>query len=309
MRGTDFRGLLRVVSHPMPRPFSFLITAILTASSLLFTVLPAQDEWLDSGTETLAERKLKQLVAQERSIWSSLMEATNEVDIEAVKPRFQDVIDGYEGLIRNNPEFTAGFVAYGLLLARIEERKASWAIFMQANKLNPNIAVVKNQLGNYLVEEARYKEALPYYLAAIELEPKEPLYHYQLGSLLTEFMEYFIRDNLYDRDTIERQMQQAFRQAADLDPSSWAYAYRYAESFYDLENPDWDQAISHWSSLEERAHPGIERQTVQLHEANILIKQNRYLAARDILEKVTEPVLSSNRRALEAELDGRVLFP
>ena len=101
-------------------------------------------------------------------------------------------------------------------------------------------------------------------------------------------------------------MQQAFRQAAELDPDSWAYAYRYAESYYDLEDPDWDEAISHWSSLEERARPGIERQTVQLHEANIMIKQNRYLAARDMLEEVTEPVLKSNRQALEAELDGRL---
>lgn len=290
----------------MPRSVPFLFLAIFAAFLLSATVVSAQDEWLDPGEETLPERNLKQLVAKERAIWANLLEATNEVDIEAAKPRLQEVIDGYDRLIRENPEFVPALVAYGLLLARIDERKASWSVFIQANKLDPNIAVVKNQLGNYLVEEARYKEALPYYLAAIELEPKEALYHYQLGSLLTEFMEYFLRDRLYDRETIEGQMQAAFRQAAELDPDSWAYAYRYAESFYDLENPDWDEAISYWSSLEERARPGIERQTVQLHEANILIKQKRYLAARDILEEVTEPVLRSNRQALEAELDGRL---
>jgi len=289
----------------MPRLIPSHFLAII--AGLIFSQAPviAQKQMDFAVEETLAERNLKQLVAKERAIWASLREATNEVDIEAAKPRFQDVIDRYDSLIRDNPEFVPGFVAYGLLLARIEERKASRAIFMQANKLDPNIAVVKNQLGNYLVEEARYKEALPYYLAAIELEPREPLYHYQLGVLLTEFMDYFLRDRLYDRKTIEGQMQKAFLRASELDPDSWAYAYRYAESFYDLENPDWDKAISHWSSLEERARPGIERQTVQLHEANILIKQRRFLAARDILEEVTEPVLASNRRALEDELDGR----
>lgn len=306
MLGVGFLRLPRVLSHPMPRSVPSLFLAIFAAFFLSATVVPAQDEWLDPGEETLPERNLKQLVAKERAIWANLLEATNEVDVEAAKPRLQEVIDGYDRLIRENPEFVPALVAYGLLLARIDERKASWSVFIQANKLDPNIAVVKNQLGNYLVEEARYKEALPYYLAAIELEPKEALYHYQLGSLLTEFMEYFLRDRLYDRETIEKQMQQAFRQAAELDPDSWAYAYRYAESFYDLENPDWDEAISYWSSLEERARPGIERQTVQLHEANILIKQKRYLAARDILEEVTEPVLRSNRQALEAELDGRL---
>lgn len=306
MLGVRILRLHRVLSHPMPRPVPYLFLAIFAAFLLSATVVPAQDEWLDPTEETLPERNLKQLVAKERAIWANLLEATNEIDIEAAKPRLQEVIDGYDRLIQENPDFVPALVAYGLLLAKIDERKASWSVFMRANQLDPNIPVVKNQLGNYLVEEARYKEALPYYLAAIELEPKEALYHYQLGSLLTEFMEYFLRDRLYDRETIEKQMQQAFRQAAELDPDSWAYAYRYAESFYDLENPDWDEAISYWSSLEERARPGIERQTVQLHEANILIKQKRYLAARDILEEVTEPVLRSNRQALEAELDGRL---
>jgi len=289
----------------MPRLIQSHILAIIACLALSQFPLFAQDQMGYATEETLAERNLKQLVTKERAIWTSLQEATNEVDIEAAKPRFQDVLNGYDSLIRDNPEFVPGFVAYGLLLARIEERKASRAVFMQANKLDPNIAVVKNQLGNYLVEEARYKEALPYYLAAIELEPREPLYHYQLGVLLTEFMDNFLRDRLYDRKTIEGQMQTAFLRASKLDPDSWAYAYRYAESFYDLETPNWDEAISHWSSLEERAHPGIERQTVQLHEANILIKQGRFLAARDILEEVTEPVLASNRRVLEDELDGR----
>ncbi|MEZ5278781.1 MAG: hypothetical protein R3F07_20535 [Opitutaceae bacterium] len=256
--------------------------------------------------ESLAERNLKELVRKERAIWASLEEATNEEDIETAKPKFQEVLTGYDGLVRDNPEFVPAFVAYGLLLARIDEIKASRAIFMRANQLDPNIAVVKNQLGNFLVEDALYKEALPYYLAAIELEPREPLYHYQLGTLLTEFMPYFIRDRLYDRRTIETEMQEAFRQAAALDPDNWAYGYRYAESFYDLEDPDWDKAMTEWSQLERRARPGIERQTIQLHQANIMIRQGRTLAARDILEKIDEPVLASNRQTLEDELEGRV---
>jgi tetratricopeptide (TPR) repeat protein len=286
---------------------SFLLIALL---SLLLgavpSILTAQEESAFLSDETMAERNLKLLVTKERAIWASLEAATNEEDASTAKPKFQEVLTGYDGLIRDNPEFVPAFVAYGLLLARIDEYKASRAIFMRANQLDPNIAVVKNQLGNFLVEEAKYKEALPYYLAAIELQPNEPLYHYQLGTLLTEFMDYFIKDRLYDRETIETQMQAAFQRAAELDPDSWAYGYRYAESFYDLENPDWDAAMVEWAQLEQRTRPGIERQTVQLHQANIMLKQGRLLAVRDILEQVTEPVLASNRRALEDELDGRL---
>jgi len=271
--------------------------------------LHAQEGLPSAGGETLAERNLKQLVFQERAIWASIQEATNQADIETAKPKFQEILTRYDGLIRDNPEFVPAFVAYGLLLGRIDERKASRAIFMRANQLDPNIAVVKNQLGNFLVEDARYKEALPYYLIAIELEPNEPLYHYQLGTLLTEFMEYFVKDRIFTRDTIEEQMQEAFQQASKLDPDSWAFSYRYAETFYDLEDPDWEKAMIEWAQLEQVARNGIERQTVQLHQANIMIKQGRYLAARDILEEVNEPVLDSNRRALVLELDGRLNLP
>jgi len=259
--------------------------------------------------QTMAEKKLSQLVIQERAVWATVKEATNKADIETAKPKFQGILTGYDGLIRDSPEFVPAFVAYGLLLGRLDQRKASRAIFMRANQLDPNIAVVKNQLGNFLVEEARYKEALPYYLAAIELEPKEPLYHYQLGTLLAEFMEYFLKDRLFTRDTIEEQMQAAFLRASTLDPDNWAFSYRYAESFYDLENPDWEKAMTEWAKLEKVARRGIERQTVQLHQANIMIKQGRYLAARDILEEVDEPVLASNRRVLVDELDGRLNLP
>lgn len=288
----------------LPILLAISIPAILPAGKLF-----AQEDWEPTSGETMAERNLKLLVVHERAIWASIKEATNEVDIETAKPKFQEVLTGYDGLIRDNPEFVPGFVAYGLLLGRLDERKASRAIFMRANQLDPNIAVVKNQLGNFLVEDARYKEALPYYLVAIELEPNEPLYHYQLGTLLTEFMENYVKDGFFTRETTEEHMQKAFLQASKLDPDNWAFSYRYAESFYDLENPDWDKALIEWARLEQVARRGIERQTVQLHQANIMIKQGRYLAARDILEEVNEPILGSNRRALEAELDGRLNLP
>ncbi len=45
--------------------------------------------------------------------------------------------------------------------------------------------LVKNLLGNYLAEDGRPLAALPYFMAAIKLDPREPLYHYNLGLLLS----------------------------------------------------------------------------------------------------------------------------
>ena len=41
-------------------------------------------------------------------------------------------------------------------------------------------------------------------------------------------------------------MHEAFRTAAELAPDRIEFTYRYAESFYDLEKPDWDGAFKAW---------------------------------------------------------------
>ena len=49
---------------------------------------------------------------------------------------------------------------------------------------------------------SRYSKA-PYFIAAIKLEPNEPLYHYQLGTVLAEARDDFIT-NLRAKAKIEK---------------------------------------------------------------------------------------------------------
>jgi tetratricopeptide (TPR) repeat protein len=252
--------------------------------------------------ETMAEAKLRRLVERERNIIEEARQAGDRASPGSIEAQLQSLISGFDGLIREAPDFAAAYTAYGLLLRRVGEDRAARSMLLKANQLDPNIPQVKNALGNFLTEEAKYKEALPYYLAAIQLDPREPLYHYQLGSLLYEFRDHFVADQAFDRPTIEKQMSQAFRTAANLGPDTVAYAYRYAESFYDLEAPDWNEALRVWNLIEENTRPGIERQTVALHKANVFIKMGRPEEARPLLDTVVEPILASNKRSLVDQL-------
>jgi hypothetical protein len=99
-------------------------------------------------------------------------------------------------------------------------------------------------------------------------------------------------------------MHEAFRRAAELAPDRFEFAYRYAESFYDLEKPDWDGALKAWSDLEEKAPTAIERQTMRLHAANILLKMGKADHARALLVTVDEPKLQGQKQKLVAQLDG-----
>jgi hypothetical protein len=164
--------------------------------------------------------------------------------------------------------------------------------------------LVKNQLGNLLAEEGKPLQAAAYFLAAIKLEPEEPLYHYQLGTLLVEARDAFLKSGEWTRAALDGAMHDAFRQAAEFAPERFEFAYRYAESFYDLEKPDWDAALKAWSGLEEKATTQIERQMMRLHAANICLKMGREEHARALLQTIDEPNLQGQKEKLVAQLAG-----
>src|SRR5204862_3878459 len=138
-------------------------------------------------------------------------------------------------------------------------------------------------------EDGKPLDAAPYFLAAIKLAPNEPLYHYQLGTLLAEARDDFLKSGNWTRASLDEAMHEGFKRAAELAPDRFEFAYRYAESFYDLEKPDWDGALKAWSGLEEKAPTAIERQTMRLHAVNICLKLGKRDHAKALLETIDEP--------------------
>jgi tetratricopeptide (TPR) repeat protein len=205
-------------------------------------------------------------------------------------------------LLRNHPGLTEAHVAYGQMLWKIDMRAPAVAQLLQANELDKDIPLVKNLLGNYLAEDGRPVEALPYFMAAIKLAPREPLYHYNLGLLLYAARDDFLKEGQWTRAALDHSMLEAFRRAAELAPDRIEYTYHYASAFYDLGTPDWENALKAWRALALKASPGLELQFLQLQEATILLKQKKPDDARVLLDLITEPKLAEQKQKLVAQL-------
>lgn len=273
-------------------------------SRLLLLLLLALPLAAAPQSETMAERGLRRLVERQRDLLDHANPKSDHFDEASFKTQLQQVCLGYETLLRENPDFAAGYAAYGLLLRQVGMDKEAAVMLLKANALDADNPVVKNQLGNYLAEQGKPLEAVNYFLAAIKLAPKEPLYHYQLGTLLHEARDDFIKSGDWTADSVDQAMHEAFKQAAELAPDRLEFTYRYAESFYDLPNPNWEEALQAWGKLEEEAHSPAERQVMRLHAANIFIKMGKPDHARALLATVTEPHLADQKQKLVAELDG-----
>ena len=270
---------------------------------LTLLILLGLSAGLMAGTsESLADRTLKDIAERQKSLLADAARMGDRMDQEAFRSQVESLCHEYEAFLRSNPDSSAGYAAYGFLLSKVGMRKDAAAILLKANQLDPNIPLVKNQLGNYLAEEGKPLEAVNYYLSAIKLEPKEPLYHYQLGTLLYEAREDFIKSGEWTQVALEHAMHEAFRQAAELAPDRFEFVYRYGESFYDLQSPNWDEALAVWTTLAAQSRTAIEKQTLLLHEANVYLKWGKPEKARPILDQVTEPALQGQKQKLVAEL-------
>lgn len=260
---------------------------------------------LNAQTDAVAgaDEELKLLVSRQHELLEAASKKKSQNEIEDLRQPLQDLCFSYEDFLKKFPSYPLGYVSYAMLLDNpvIDERRRATALFLKANQLNPDLPLVKNQLGNHLAEDGKPLEALNYFLAAVRLAPKEPLYHYQVGTLLAEARDDFLKSGEWTREKIDEAMQKAFLRASTLTPGEWRYAYRYGLSFYDVDKPDWETALQFWTQFEERLKPGIEQQTCRLHRAKALMELHRFDDARRLLDTVTESALIRQKEKLEAE--------
>lgn len=249
-------------------------------------------------SESMAERTLRQIVERQKDILANATAQGDKLDEESLREQAQSIVHDYDRLLAASPNFAPGYAAYGYFLDKVGMQRESIGMLLKANQLDPNIALVKNQIGNYLAETGKPIDAAQYYLAAVKLEPKEPLYHYQLGRLLTIGRDDFLKSGHWTRPELDTATYNAFKQAHELAPDKFEYGYAYAQCFYDLEKPNWDEALKAWAAMEDKAQTPLERQTMRLHAANVLIKQGKLDHAKALMDTVTEPDLQAQKQKL-----------
>jgi tetratricopeptide (TPR) repeat protein len=285
-----------------PRPLHVLaLLAALSVTDARAGAAPAAAAQPEE--ETMAEHRLKDIVVRQKVLFADAAAQGKELDEAQFKSQVEQLTREYESLLRDNPAFAAGYASYGYMLWKVGVRKRAVEILLKANQLDPNIPLVKNELGNYLAEEGKPVEALNYFLSAIDLEPSEPLYHYQLGTLLYEARDDLLRTGEWSRAALDHSMHEAFRKASELAPERVEFTYRYAESFYDMVEPDWPAALKVWEGLEARAQSEVERETMRLHQANVLVNMGKRDRALKVLDTVKDPALALQKQKLVAKLE------
>lgn len=251
-----------------------------------------------AASTTLADQRLERIYKKQQEVLGKLAERPEDFTSAEQDRLLENLLSEYQTFTYENPEFVYGYILYGKLLRQVGDREAANVAFAKANQLDPRIAVVKQQLGNYMAEQGDWETALRFFASAAELEPDNAVYHYQIGELLYQNRQRLLTLNDMPPSVFDAEMLKAFREAARLAPDNRTFKMRYAEAFFDVTQPDWPTALALWNQLERSAESPLERDLIRLQKARVLIAQGRTSEAETILVVVDQPTLESARQEL-----------
>ena len=130
----------------------------------------------------------------------------------------------------------------------LTKKKQTLELFLKADQINPNIVVVKQFIGNFLVEKGKPLEAFPFLLMTTRLSPTEPVYHFDLGNFIFLFQNEL--EGIENHEKLLALMHECFKEAAALEPKNFDYQLRFAQSFFDFNHTMNESAIvAFWEVL------------------------------------------------------------
>lgn len=253
---------------------------------------------------SVADQRLSDIAMHGENIYKKIAEDPEFYSAGDLERRVSDLLGAYSAYLLDYPKDVNALILYGKLLRRVQKFDEAFSAFLKADEIDPNIAVVKQQIGTHLAEGGKGKAALPFYLQAVEIEPETAIYHFALGQLLHEFRATFIDEDIFTRDALEREMLKAFKKAAALEPDAFDLQMRLGEAYYDLSSPDWKSALLHWNKMREETENKLQAEILDLHRARVMGKLGRTEEANTLAQNVQTPSLQKSKQQVLDEIAG-----
>ncbi len=235
-----------------------------------------------------------------------------------IKQRFEPVQRAYSDFLLRHPNHTGARLAYGSLLSdfgRHDEAVDQWE---KARELDPANPATWNNLANHFSHYGPARKSIEYFAKAVELNPKEALYRFNLATAVFVF-RVDAKDiyGLPDDQAVMRKALGLYRDALKLAPNDLKTATDLAQVYYYLtpteaadspgrkraEEALVAEALAAWKEAERIAPTDLEREGVAIHMARYCGMHGRYDEGRKQLERVTHPGLADVRARVKRSLD------
>jgi len=211
------------------------------------------------------------------------------------------VAENYEQLVKKYPRDANVREAYGSFLWSIERRSEAFAQWETGEKLDPKDADIAFRLGNAWVDLGDAKKATDYFSRASRLAPRDALYHFNLGNALFLFRHEMHDERTKTSDDVAQRALEEFRTATGLDPFNEDYAKAFADAFYTVPSPDWNEALKAWEHFRDVS---ANKDFAYTNLARVSLKMGRKEQAREYLARISGKQFDRIKERLTRQLDA-----
>ena len=253
---------------------------------------------------TLGERKILDIIKLQDDLFAdpniNNMGAFAHSELQTKALRIEAMWRTY---FLENPNDYSALILYGKFLRRIGQSEKAYNAFLKADNIEPNIPVVKQQLSALEAEDGQVAKAFKHIKQALAMDPNNQTYLTQTAYILVAGKNKLANGLVLSNKEYDTLLTDCYKVIYQQNPSDKEAKIRYAQSFYDLFEPDWQKALSLWNEILEVSALNHERQMVKANIARVLVELNRDAEAEEILKSVNAENLQRAKRLLLKEIE------
>ena len=233
-----------------------------------------------------------------------------------VEVRNDAVKEQYLALLGRHPDYAPALNAYASFLAESGDEEEAIVQLEKASEISPRDPAVWNNLANLYGHIGPIHRAFPAYEKAMALNPYEPIYRYNLATVVFLFRKDSMEYYRCDEQAVFNRALDLYREVRRLRPHNFRYAFDFAQTFYGVkaapaETPEGRRASElqlatvargAWLDALALADNEEDRAGIFLHLARWNIRTGEFESARTNLTLVTNAVHLDMRKRLERNL-------
>ncbi|MBX3748237.1 MAG: hypothetical protein KF833_23255 [Verrucomicrobiae bacterium] len=238
---------------------------------------------MDDAAQTAIDGWIREADAQGEAADAAALQAR-------INERIETVDAAYRAFLERQPGHVSGRIAFGSFLSDTGREAEARVQLGKALELDPNNAVIHNNLAGIYGHRGPVTNAFVHYERAIALEPDESLYYHNFATTVFLFRK-DVREH-YGIEDEQRVFDKAlglYRKALELDRNNFILASDLAQTFYGIRPPRHDEALAAWRHAYGLAGDDLEREGILVHLARIQVQAGRFDEARSNLTRVTNP--------------------
>ena len=311
---------------------SALLGLALVCGALPCTAAPSRGELADlvkvAAEETAFVDAVRKFDRQQQSLanWDAEMAASHEEAGEKelaedkmanARHRLELVREAYDLAVKHYPRNARVQTYYGELLCdcfgEIAGAVRAWKL---ATHLDPELSTPYNDLAIHYAHTGSYALALQCYDKAIELEPKNPDYLFNLAQMYLVNFPQVQEQRGWTKARVYKAAMRLSRSAAGLAPDDFELVQDYAVNFFAAESfgldADWTKAAEAWQRTRPLARTSAEIFFTWLNEARVWMRAGDKEAAAGCLKEALNIMPDSpvaQRLLRKVEEDGAAASP